>query len=138
MAGPNETDLDGNPRVVDVVDMGAYEYQPPVEVQVDITPKTLNLKSNGQRITCTITFPDGYNVSDINTESILLEDRIKPKQIELNELSRQLLIKFDRNDLQVLLNPGRIELMVTGSFKNGSAFEGIDIITVINPGKEPK
>ena len=135
-AGPNETDLDGNSRISGQrVDMGAYEYQPPVDVQVDITPKTLNLKSNGQRINCTITLPDGHNVADVNTQSILLEDRIQPKQIELNELRRQLLIKFDRNDLQILLSPGRIELMVTGSFKNGSAFDGIDIITVINPGK---
>jgi hypothetical protein len=39
-AGPNETDLDGNPRVVDGrVDMGAYELQPltPAELLLDLT-----------------------------------------------------------------------------------------------------
>ncbi|MHC4791330.1 MAG: right-handed parallel beta-helix repeat-containing protein [Planctomycetota bacterium] len=41
VAGPNETDLDGNPRVVDgdndgnsVVDMGAYEYRPPAPAEL--------------------------------------------------------------------------------------------------------
>jgi len=41
IAGPNETDLDGNPRVVDgdndgnsVVDMGAYEYRPPTPAEL--------------------------------------------------------------------------------------------------------
>jgi predicted outer membrane repeat protein len=39
-AGPNETDLDGNPRVVNGrVDMGAYELQPltPAELLLDLT-----------------------------------------------------------------------------------------------------
>ncbi len=41
VAGPNETDLDGNPRIVDgdndgnsVVDMGSYEYRPPTPAEL--------------------------------------------------------------------------------------------------------
>ena len=39
IAGPNETDLDGNPRVANNrIDMGAFEFQPltPVELLVDL------------------------------------------------------------------------------------------------------
>jgi len=137
--GADETDFDGNQRIAaGRIDMGAYEYQPPVEVQVDITPNTLNLKSKGQWISCLITLPEGYNVADIDTQSILLEDQIQPKQIEPNEAARQMSVKFDRGQVQSELRPGRIELIITGQFKDGTAFEGGCIISVINPGKAPK
>jgi hypothetical protein len=51
IAGPNETDLDGNPRVVDgdndgnsVVDMGAYERMPvPAELILDLADDVMAL-----------------------------------------------------------------------------------------------
>jgi hypothetical protein len=52
---PNETDLDGRPRVLDgnedgtaVIDMGAYEYTPPIPAEINIKPRILNLASKGR------------------------------------------------------------------------------------------
>ncbi|MHC4285115.1 MAG: choice-of-anchor Q domain-containing protein, partial [Planctomycetota bacterium] len=84
MAEPNETDLDGKPRVLDgdndsvlVVDMGAYEYRFAILAQVRIVPKTINLASKGKSITCYIWLPDEYDVADIEPNSVFFELRTK-------------------------------------------------------------
>ena len=49
----------------------------PIEAAVDIHPNTLNLQSKGKWITCYIWLPEEYDVADIDSTSIVLEDEIE-------------------------------------------------------------
>ena len=141
--GPNETDLDGKPRVLDgneddtaVVDMGAYEYGslPPVEAVVKIHPGTLNLRSKGRWLTCYILLPQGCNAADIDPNSVLLEDEIPADRVV--SYGRLAMAKFSRPAVHQLLSdlqtPAEVELLVSGQLIDGTIFEGTDTITLIN------
>ena len=137
IALPNETDLDGNPRVVNGrIDMGAYELSASVSVEVGISPGVINLKSKGKYITILLTFPEGVNVADVDTASILLQDQIQPLQdwVRIDEEEGILMVRFSREDVQTILNPGNIEIKITGSFTDGTPFEGTGVVKVINKG----
>lgn len=133
---PNETDLDGNPRILDGrIDMGAYEHTAAVPIDVGITPGVVNLKSQGKFITALLTFPEGYNVADVDTATILLQGQIQLLDLVwLNEQTREIMVRFSREDVQTILNPGNVELTITGSFIDGTAFEGTGVVKVINKG----
>jgi hypothetical protein len=47
-----------------------------VHATIDVDPDTLNLRSGGQRVTCYIELPEGYDPSDIDISTILLNDTI--------------------------------------------------------------
>ncbi|UCF42393.1 MAG: right-handed parallel beta-helix repeat-containing protein [Planctomycetota bacterium] len=142
---PNETDLDGKPRVLDgnedgtaVVDMGAYEFGslPPIEAVVKVRPRTLNLRSRGKWITCHISLPEDYNVADIEPDSIFLEDEIEADKVWVDEDQQVIMSKFSRSALQELLadleTPTTVELFVSGQLSDGTLFEGTDVIKVLN------
>ncbi|MHC4285186.1 MAG: right-handed parallel beta-helix repeat-containing protein, partial [Planctomycetota bacterium] len=83
VAGPNEADLDGRPRVMGGrIDMGAYEASIPAEVR--IVPRTINLASKGNRFTCYIWLPEQYNIADIDPNSVFLEEQIKADELSVD------------------------------------------------------
>ncbi|MHC4501169.1 MAG: choice-of-anchor Q domain-containing protein, partial [Planctomycetota bacterium] len=136
---PDETDLDGNPRIVnDRLDMGAYEYTPPIPAEINVKPKTLNLRSKGKSIACRIYLPEGYNIADIDPDSIFLEDEIPADWIWFYEDEQVVMAKFSRPALQQLLadlgTPTTVELLVSGQLIDGTPFEGTDTIRVIGKG----
>jgi parallel beta-helix repeat protein/predicted outer membrane repeat protein len=142
IAGPNETDFDGRPRVLDgdndgllVVDMGAYEYRLAISAEVRIIPKTINLASKGKWITTYIWLPEGYNVADIELNSVFLEDEIQPEQFSADQQKQVAIAKFNREDVQSALEAGDFELTITGRLNDGTSFEATDIIRVIDKGK---
>ena len=137
IADPNETDLDGKPRVLDgdndgvpVVDMGAYEYMPSIPAEVDIEPDILNLTSKGKWITAYIWLPEGYDVADIEPNSIFLEVEIGPERFWLSEDNQIAIAKFSREEVQQILEVGQVELKITGRLTDGTAFEATDTIKV--------
>ncbi|MGB2807729.1 MAG: right-handed parallel beta-helix repeat-containing protein [Sedimentisphaerales bacterium] len=137
IVGPNETDLDGKPRVLDgdndgvpVVDMGAYEYRFAISAEVRIIPKTINLASKGKSITCYIWLPNEYDVTDIEPNSVFFEDEIQPEQFSADQQKQVATATFDREKVQNILNVGDIELTITCQLNDGTSFEATDTIKV--------
>ena len=137
VAEPNETDLDGKPRVINGrIDMGAYEYRPPIQADMRLIPRSISLKSKGKWIAAFIRLPEEYDVADIDPNSVLLENEIKPDSFRLIKDEQIALVKFDREQVQSILDIGEVELTITGRLIDGSPFEAVDIITVIDKGGE--
>ncbi len=105
---------------------------PILEAQVRIEPDTLNLTSKGV-FTGFITLPDGYEVSDIDVNSIKCEGA---PLIRGNISDDTLIAKFNREDL-VGVKPGsEVAFTVMGNLHNGRLFSGSDTIKVITKGKK--
>ncbi len=135
IAGPNETDLDGKTRVIGGrIDMGSYEYEygQLIPAEARIVPRTINLASKGNWITCYIWLPDGYDVADIDPNSIRLEDEIKPESLKVDEEQQVAIARFYREDAQTTLEVGDINLKITGRLIDGTVFEATDTIKVID------
>jgi hypothetical protein len=114
-----------------------------IKASVEFKPEVLNLKSKGQWITCFIRLPEGYNVSDIDVSTIMLNGTIPAEKTEviLDYSGRVvgLMVKFDRARVTQLIldsiHPGwketTVKLTVTGSLKDGTQFQGSDKIKII-------
>lgn len=145
--GAPTEDIEGNPRPIDgdgddtaVTDMGAYEYVPPAAVvaTVDFDPDTLNLRSKGRFVTVYIELPPGYDVSQIDVSSIMLNGTVpalvKPTQVGDcdGDGVPDLMVKFDRAAVQGILTIGdQVNIAISGKVA-GIDFEGSDIIRVID------
>jgi len=130
---PNTTDLEGRPRIIGGrIDMGAFEYSPPIPAEVRIAPRTINLVSRGKWITALIWLPEDYNVVDIDPNSVLLEDAVPTALLSVDEQKQVATAKFNRSDVQDILNAGEAELTITGQLTDETVFEGTDVIRVLN------
>ncbi len=124
-------------------------FKPVAAVTIEIHPETLNLKSKGRWITCHIELPEGYNVSDINRATILLNDTIpvdpfwvdKPLEsvIEDHDGTSHLMVKFSRTAVTEYIHSkgityGKVTLTITGELYDGTIFDGSDVTRVIMPG----
>ncbi len=105
-----------------------------IETTVDIDPDTLNLESKGEWITCYIWLPEGYDVADIKPESILLNGQVTPDWGRVDETGQMLIVKFNRSEVQDILNVGEVEITISGELTDGTKFQATDTITVIDKG----
>jgi parallel beta-helix repeat protein len=124
---------------------------PAIVAAIGIDPDTLNLKSKGKWITAYIELPEGYDVKDIDIQSIKLNDAVsaksKPRALGDydNNAIPDLMVKFDRTKVisYVLTNMDRTHLTdklsitatltITGKLNDGTLFQGNDTIRVIYP-----
>jgi parallel beta-helix repeat protein/predicted outer membrane repeat protein len=139
---PNETDLDGNPRVINGrIDMGAYEYLPPIEVEMKLTPQTLNCKSKGNWVKAHITLPEGILPEDIdvNTPTVLEPFGVESEYIEITGSDDGLVqfeTGFDRqNFCEAADEEGLWEIEVWGRLKSGRYFYGQGRLLIIERGR---
>jgi hypothetical protein len=115
-----------------------------VSATIEFYPKTLNLQSKEKWFTTYIELPEGYNVSDIKTETIMLNGSI-PLSIAVeigdydNDTIPDLMINFNRTLVcEYILSQGKkfgnVTLTVSGELYDGTEFEGSSIILVKMPG----
>ena len=120
-------------------DVTSVELAPDIQAEIDIDPNTLNLQSKGKWLTCRIWLPEGYDVADIEPNSVQLEN--EPNAVDadwlwFDEQQQVAMAKFDRVEVQCILEVGQAELTVTGRLLDGTTFEGTDVIRVINKGRK--
>ncbi|MHC4573231.1 MAG: S8 family serine peptidase [Planctomycetota bacterium] len=139
-------DLDGDPRIWDddddgnaVVDMGAYEFVPPVEAQMRFTPEALNPGSRGKWVKAHLVLPEGYTVEDVDTNSpAKIVEPFEPDieseymNVFVNEDSLvEIEAAFDRGEFCAAgIDGNSVELTVVGSFTTGQKFYGTETIRI--------
>jgi len=105
---------------------------PTIQATIDIDPDTLNLKSKGTWITAYIELPEGYDIYDVDIETIKLHYNNNSVEAEWGNIQGTVyMVKFERDLVKELLNgvEGDVELKVTGEVAN-TPFEGTDTIRV--------
>ena len=106
----------------------------PISATVNIDPDTLNLNSNGKWITAYITLPKGYDIHNVDADTIKLQ--YGGRSISAAKVTVEcgvLVVKFDRAKVQSLFSKSinNATITVTGKvLYNGSYvdFAGSDII----------
>ncbi len=101
-----------------------------LEVWVDIHPKTLNMRSNGNWVTVYLDLPGPADIGSITMG--YGEEEISAVWGEEQDL---LMVKFLTSEVQDMVEPGYIELVIRGELQSGTLFIGYDTIRVINPGR---
>jgi predicted outer membrane repeat protein len=140
---PNETDLDGNLRVVDgdddgdsVIDMGAYEfYWPPIECPMHFSPQAINWRSRGKWVKAHFVLPQDWTVEDvdINIPATVVELGLHSEHVRVFSEGGSVKVEavFDRRDF---CRAGPFEGLVTveGALTDGWRFCGQDRIKIVN------
>lgn len=125
-------------------------YTVKIPATVEIKPEALNLRSKDKWITAFIELPEGYDVSDINVPTILLNDTVPVDPSAPTAIGDydddgvpDLMVKFDRAEgtSYILANVNMPELIeerfmtvtltITGYLNDGTLFQGSDTIKII-------
>ncbi|NJD76907.1 MAG: hypothetical protein FIB08_07415 [Candidatus Methanoperedens sp.] len=103
---------------------------------VDIKPETLNLASRGT-LKAFITLPDGYDVKDIDLDTVRAEGARAVKGEISNKGGGTLIVTFNRQDMAGVPAGNDITVWVTGKIRSNGVlvgFEGSDEINVLDSG----
>ena len=134
--------LDSNGIEIPAVKEDGYYEIWTVIANVDINPQSLNLKSRGRWITCYVELPEGYNVSDVDISTIMLDTTISADlSVSIvigdydNDAVLDLMVCFNRTVVaEYILSKnvvfGNITLEVSGKLYNGAEFIGTDTVLV--------
>ncbi|MBN2020634.1 MAG: hypothetical protein JW749_10475 [Sedimentisphaerales bacterium] len=107
----------------------------PVGVSMKVSPRTINLKSKGQSITATLLLGDDLKADDVVVSSLRLLGQVPASKVKISARSNKLIAKFDRPEVQTLLQTGNdVEITLTGKMQDGTFITATDTVKVIKPG----
>ena len=137
---PNETDLDGNPRMINSrIDMGAYESDY-LHARLWLVPRTINRQNRLKRVMAWMQLPEGItkNQIDKDTPLILYPGHLEPIQQYVFEQGKKgnkrvrIFAFYDKAELlAVVPDNGLVDIQVIGSLKTGQQFYGSRFLTLI-------
>ena len=131
----------------------AHELDPP-EIELKLTPRTLNLDSKGKWISGKLDFSDvPFSGHDVDLTTIELEGQLNTEKAKVTGNGSKIDVKFDSSALQDLVREMlangengmdddndmseddngklKVQLMVTGQLEDGTVFQSRDKIRVI-------
>ena len=130
---PNETDLDGNPRIIGSrVDMGAYEANY-IKVPMHFTPRKLNPKSKGKWVKAHFILPEGFTAGDVNTNSpARIIEPFTAKSVYMDVFEDGLVKIMAAFDRAVFCSNGSMleDIVVIAQLTTGQYFYGTDTIRI--------
>ena len=142
VAEPNETDIDGNPRVINSrIDMGAYEFIPPIEVSMKLTPRRIIRHSRNKLIMAWLRLPEDITKDQIDSNEPLL---LYPGGIEAElqhvfghgkkgDKGVRIFAFFDKSELtEAVSDNGQVQLEVVGYLTTSQEFYGTDFVTILD------
>jgi hypothetical protein len=144
LSAPNETDIDGQPRIFDDrIDMGAYEFVPAVECRVAFLPRVMNRNSRAKRIIGLMLLPDGMTKDQISGEKFVLYPGVIEAERQMilprspRQARRTMVICFFERDalLAAVPDDGRAELQLTGSLNDGRRCCGSGTVWIRSSGR---
>lgn len=116
-----------------------------ITLEMNFSPQSLNLSSQGRWVTIHLFLSSSYNVSDIDISTIKLNDSLLPdsnfqgvnqfkkgKQDKIKSASN-LVLKFSRSDFVELVgeNRGDFKVTITGEI-NGKTFSANDMVGILS------
>ncbi len=109
-----------------------------IQATLDLDPDILNKESKGKWVTVYTELPVGYNVTDINVSTMMLNETC-PANLQPTEVGDydsdgipDSMVKFNRKAVIDILPIGdAVKITVTGRLTGGTLFEGSDTIRVI-------
>ncbi|GAG50953.1 unnamed protein product, partial [marine sediment metagenome] len=133
---PNETDLDGNPRVIgDAIDMGAYETNY-IQAAMKLTPQMLNCNSKGNYVKAHLTLPEGFLPEDVDVNESAIAEPMGAESEYIKVLGAgtgpvKFEICFDREAFcETITETGEAEITVIGSLTTSRYFYATDTIKI--------
>ncbi len=134
VAEPNETDIDGNPRVIGGrIDMGAYESNY-IQAAMKLTPQMLNCNSKGKYVKAHLTLPEGFLPQDVDVNESAIAEPMSAESEYIKVLGAgpvRLEICFDREAFcDGLTETGEVEITVIGSLTTSRYFYATDTIKI--------
>jgi len=121
--------------------------RPTIVATIDLDPNVLNLRSIGEWVTCYIELPEGYNVGDIESDLIFLNETVpvdSNAKVEIGDFDEDgnpdLMVKFERATVIAWLEtterpkdtatPVQVTLKISGKVAN-TLFEGYTTLTIL-------
>ncbi len=147
--GLPEYDAEGNPRVldgnndgIDIVDMGAFEYERVIEVQIDIKPgsypNSINLGSNGN-VPVAIFSTEDFDATTVDPTTVTLAGalvKLKGKATPMASFEDvdgdgllDIIVHVDTQALS--LGQGDTEAILEGETSDGKKIRGVDTVRII-------
>ena len=112
---------------------------------INFHPGTLNLLSKGKWVACCIELPEGYDVSDIDASTIMLDEMVSAESEPATVTPRFMRVRFSRAEVTsyIFANVDMTELSeerfmtvtltVTGYLNDGTPFRGDDAVRILLP-----